>query len=256
MPIVTGDTKVVDHGAADGMYISTSGVGVIPAGRELSAARVADGDVVICSGTIGDHGTAVMLARGDLALEADIVSDTAPLHDLVERLLAAAPSTRWLRDATRGGVGTVCNELARDSNLTVVLEEAALPVRPAVAAACELLGIDPLYVANEGKFVAVVAPDEADAALAALRATRWAATPSRSARSGPSRPASWCSSPPSAAPGSSTCWSAIRCRASADALKLPVIRNPASASCFHVNASPHAQTGLSPPERFPSDRNP
>jgi hydrogenase expression/formation protein HypE len=113
---------------------------------------------------------AVMLARGDLALEADIVSDTAPLHDLMECLLAAAPSTRWLRDATRGGVGTVCNELARASNLTVVLEEPALPVRPAVGAACELLGIDPLYVANEGKFIAVVPPGEADAALMAMRA--------------------------------------------------------------------------------------
>jgi len=169
VPIVTGDTKVVDRGAADGMYISTSGVGVIPAGRELSAAKVADGDVVISSGMIGDHGMAVMLARGDLALDAQIASDTAPLHELMERLLEAAPSTRWLRDATRGGVGTVCNELARDCDLTVVLEEAALPVRPAVGAACELLGIDPLYVANEGKFVAVVPPDEADSALAALR---------------------------------------------------------------------------------------
>jgi hydrogenase expression/formation protein HypE len=169
VPIVTGDTKVVDHGAADGLYISTAGVGVVPEGRALSAARVTEGDVVIASGTIGDHGTAVMLARGDLALEADIVSDTAPLHELVECLLRAAPSTRWLRDATRGGVGTVCNELARASDLTVVLEESALPLRPAVAAACELLGIDPLYVANEGKFVAVVAPGEAAAALAALK---------------------------------------------------------------------------------------
>jgi hydrogenase expression/formation protein HypE len=169
VPIVTGDTKVVDHGAADGMYISTAGVGTLPPGRELSAAKVRDGDVLISSGTIGDHGIAVMLARGDLALEADIVSDTAPLHDLMETLLAAAPSTRWLRDATRGGVGTVCNELARASDLTVVLEETALPVRPAVAAACELLGIDPLYVANEGKFVAVVAPGEAASALSALR---------------------------------------------------------------------------------------
>ena len=168
--IVTGDTKVVDHGAADGMYISTAGVGVIPPGRDLAAAKVADGDVVICSGTIGDHGTAVMLARGDLALEAEIASDTAPLHELMEDLLTAAPATRWLRDATRGGVGTVCNELARDSNLTVVLDEVALPIKPAVGAACELLGIDPLYVANEGKLVAVVPPGEAEAALAALQA--------------------------------------------------------------------------------------
>jgi len=167
--IVTGDTKVVDRGAADGLYISTAGIGLIPAGRELAAEKVQEGDVVLSSGTIGDHGTAVMLARGDLALEADIESDTAPLNGLMESLLAAAPSTRWLRDATRGGVGTVCNELARDANLTVVLEESALPVRPAVGAACELLGIDPLYVANEGKFMAVVAPEEAESALAALR---------------------------------------------------------------------------------------
>jgi hydrogenase expression/formation protein HypE len=177
--IVTGDTKVVDRGAADGMYISTAGVGLIPAGRELSATKVSAGDVVLCSGSIGDHGTAVMLARGDLALEADIASDTAPLNSLVEGLLAAAPSTRWLRDATRGGVGTVCNELARDAKLTVVLDEVALPVRPAVAAACELLGIDPLYVANEGKLIAVVAPEESEAALAALRVHPYGAEATR-----------------------------------------------------------------------------
>jgi hydrogenase expression/formation protein HypE len=169
VPIVTGDTKVVNHGAAEGVYISTAGIGLIPPGRDLSAERVCVGDAVMVSGTIADHGMAVMLARGDLMLESDIASDSASLYDLRECLLAAAPSTRWLRDATRGGVGTVCNELARDSNLTVVLDETALPVRPAVAAACELLGIDPLYVANEGKFIAVVAPDEAAAALAALR---------------------------------------------------------------------------------------
>jgi hydrogenase expression/formation protein HypE len=169
VPIVTGDTKVVNHGAADGVYISTSGIGLIPSGRSLSAERVSVGDAVIISGTIADHGMAVMLARGDLMLEADIASDSAPLNGLMERLLAAAPSTCWLRDATRGGVGTVCNELARDCNLTVVLDEMALPIRPAVGAACELLGIDPLYVANEGKFVAVVPPDEAAPALRALR---------------------------------------------------------------------------------------
>jgi hydrogenase expression/formation protein HypE len=170
VPVVTGDTKVVDRGAADGMYITTAGVGIIPAGLELAAAKVAVGDVVLLSGTMGDHGTAVMLARGDLALEADIASDTAPLHTMVEDLMEAAPHTRWLRDSTRGGVGTVCNELARDADLTVVLDETALPVRPEVAAACELLGIDPLYVANEGKLVAVVAPEEEDAALDAMRA--------------------------------------------------------------------------------------
>jgi hydrogenase expression/formation protein HypE len=168
--VVTGDTKVVDRGAADGMYITTAGMGVIPAGRDLAAANVAVGDIVLVSGTMGDHGTAVMLARGDLALEADIISDTAPLHRMVEALLVAAPDTRWLRDSTRGGVGTVCNELARDADLTVVLDEQSLPVLPTVAAACELLGIDPLYVANEGKLVAVVPSAQADAALCALRA--------------------------------------------------------------------------------------
>jgi hydrogenase expression/formation protein HypE len=170
VPVVTGDTKVVDRGAADGMYITTAGVGAVPAGRDLDARHVRPGDVVLASGTMGDHGTAVMLARGDLALEADIASDSAPLHGLVDDLLAAAPATRWLRDSTRGGVGTVCNELARDANVAVVLDEPLLPVRPEVAAACELLGIDPLYVANEGKLVAVVPPAEADAALDALRA--------------------------------------------------------------------------------------
>lgn len=168
--IVAGDTKVVDRGAADGLYITTAGVGVLPEGRTLGAELVRSGDVVLVSGTIADHGMAVMLARGDLTIEADIASDTAPLGGLVEALFAAAPSTRWLRDPTRGGLGTVCNELAKATNLAVVLDEAAIPVDPAVAGACELLGIDPLYVANEGKLVAVVAPEEADAALAALRA--------------------------------------------------------------------------------------
>jgi hydrogenase expression/formation protein HypE len=170
--VVTGDTKVVDRGAADGMYITTAGMGVVPHGRNLDAAKVCTGDVVLVSGTMGDHGMAVMLARGDLALEADIASDTAPLDTLVEELLAAAPDARWLRDSTRGGVGTVCNELARAADLTVVLDEQSLPVLPAVAAACELLGIDPLYVANEGKLVAVVPPDQAGAAMDALRAHR------------------------------------------------------------------------------------
>jgi hydrogenase expression/formation protein HypE len=167
--IVTGDTKVVGRGAADGVYVTTAGVGVVPAGRDLGPHRVRAGDVVLVSGTIADHGMAVMLARGDLALDADIRSDSAPVNGLVDVLLKAAPSTRWLRDPTRGGVGTVCNELARDTDLAVVLDETLLPVEPAVTGACDLLGIDPLYVANEGKVVAVVAPEEAEAALAALR---------------------------------------------------------------------------------------
>ena len=167
--IVTGDTKVVPRGAADGVFITTTGAGVIPAGRRLSAESVRTGDKVLLSGSMGDHGMAVMLARGDLAIEADISSDTASISPLVELLMAAAPSTRWLRDATRGGVGTVCNELAQACGLGVVLDEERLPLHPMVNGACELLGIDPLYVANEGKLVAVVAPEEAEAGLAALR---------------------------------------------------------------------------------------
>ena len=163
--IVTGDTKVVGRGAADGLFITTAGVGVIPVGREVGPTNVQPGDRVLVSGTLADHGMAVMLARGDLALEADIRSDTAPLGDLVRELLQAAPNARWMRDPTRGGVGTIANELARDTGLAVVLDEASLPVLPAVNGACDLLGIDPLYVANEGKVLAVVPPEESDAAL-------------------------------------------------------------------------------------------
>jgi hydrogenase expression/formation protein HypE len=168
--LVTGDTKVVPKGAADGLYITTAGVGVVPAGRSLSAASVRPGDKVLLSGTLADHGMAVMLARGDLGIEADIRSDTAPVSEMVEALLAAAPSTRWMRDPTRGGLGTVCNELAADAEVAVIIDEETLPVTPLVQGACDLLGIDPIYVACEGKFAAVVPAAEADAALAALRA--------------------------------------------------------------------------------------
>ena len=167
--IVTGDTKVVGKGAADGLYITTAGIGIVPAGLHLGPAYVQPGDVVLLSGNMADHGMAVMLARGDLMLDADIRSDTAPLGELVAALLDAAPSTRWMRDPTRGGVATVCNELARDTNLAVVLDESLLPIAPAVVGACDLLGIDPLYVANEGKVLVVVAPEQADAALEAMR---------------------------------------------------------------------------------------
>lgn len=169
--IVTGDTKVVDRGAADGVYVTTTCIGTLVEERDLGAHKVRPGDQIVISGTIGDHGMAVMLARGNLALEAEIHSDTAPLGQLVEALLEAAPSTRWLRDPTRGGVGTVLNELARDSNLAIVLDEESLPVSPAVSGACDLLGIDPLYVANEGKAVAIIPPSEVEAALLAMRNT-------------------------------------------------------------------------------------
>jgi hydrogenase expression/formation protein HypE len=168
--LVTGDTKVVGKGAADGLYITTAGVGCMSPEHRLGPEHVRPGDVVLLSGNMADHGMAVMLARGDLKLDADIRSDTASLSSLIEGLLDAAPSTRWMRDPTRGGVATVCNELARDTRLAVVLDESLLPIAPAVVGACDLLGIDPLYVANEGKVIAVVAPDEADAAVAALRA--------------------------------------------------------------------------------------
>jgi hydrogenase expression/formation protein HypE len=173
--IVTGDTKVVDKGACDGVYITTAGVGVIPAGIHLDAKSVRPGDKVIVSGKIGDHGVAVLIARGDLALEADIPTDSAPLGELVEHLLAAAPNTRFLRDPTRGGVATVLNELAREAEVSVVIQENTLPIRNIVNGACEILGIDPLYVANEGKLVAVVPAEEADAALAAMKAHQFGA---------------------------------------------------------------------------------
>jgi hydrogenase expression/formation protein HypE len=168
--IVTGDTKVVQRGKGDGVYINTAGIGVsIRSG--LGVASVRPGDAVLVSGPIGDHGITVMLARGELDISADIVSDTAPLHEITAGLLdAAGDGVRLLRDATRGGVATICNEVAVASQVAVVLDERALPVRPVVNGASELLGIDPLYVACEGRLVAVVAPELAETALAALRA--------------------------------------------------------------------------------------
>ncbi|MFC4945989.1 hydrogenase expression/formation protein HypE [Pseudonocardia sp. GCM10023141] len=169
--IVTGDTKVVERGKADGCYINTAGVGVLEREVVLSAAAAQPGDVVLVSGPIGDHGVTVMLARGELDIEADIESDTAALHEITANLLdAAGGGVRLLRDATRGGVATICNEVAVASRVAVVLDEKSLPIRPVVNGASELLGIDPLYVACEGRLVAVVAPEHADAALAALHA--------------------------------------------------------------------------------------
>lgn len=167
--IVAGDTKVVERGAADGCYLTTSGIGWRSSSVSLSAESVEPGDAVIVSGTLGDHGMAVMLARGDLKLEADIRSDSAPLVDSVAALLAEVPNTRWMRDPTRGGLASACNELSVAAGVGVSLFEETLPVLPAVAGACELLGIDPLYVANEGKLVAVVPAADTERALAALR---------------------------------------------------------------------------------------
>ena len=167
--VVAGDTKVVERGKADGLYVTTAGVGAVPEGVELGPAQVRPGDRVLLSGTLADHGMAVMVARGDLALEAEIESDTAAVHELAAALVALG-GLRWMRDPTRGGLATALNELTQVSGKAVVLDESALPVRPTVNAACEILGIDPLYVANEGKLTAIVAAEFADEALTVLRA--------------------------------------------------------------------------------------
>ena len=172
VPIVTGDTKVVEQGKGDGVFISTTGLGVVPEGREIGGAQARPGDVVLLSGTIGEHGVAVLSQRESLEFETTIESDTAALHTLVAAMLAAVPegSVRVLRDPTRGGLATTLNEIARQSSVGMLLQEAAIPLLPQVAVACELLGLDPLYIANEGKLVAIVAPEAADAVLDAMRA--------------------------------------------------------------------------------------
>jgi hydrogenase expression/formation protein HypE len=168
--IVTGDTKVVQRGKADGCYINTAGVGLIERDVTLGVANARPGDAIIVSGPIGDHGVTIMLARGELDIEADLESDTAPLNTLVAALLDAVPGTRALRDATRGGVATILNEIARAADVGVTVSEDAVPVRAEVRGAAELLGIDPMYVACEGRLVAVVPGEDADRAVAALRA--------------------------------------------------------------------------------------
>jgi len=168
--VVTGDTKVVEKGKADGCYINTAGLGLIEHGGSLGVAQARPGDVILVSGPIGDHGVTIMLARGELDIEADIASDTAPLNGLVAGLLEAAPGVRALRDATRGGVATILNEIAAAASVGVVVNEDDIPVRQQVRGASELLGIDPMYVACEGRLVAVVSREDADRALAALKA--------------------------------------------------------------------------------------
>ena len=171
--IITGDTKVVERGGADGVYINTAGVGEVPAGVALSGANCRPGDAILVSGTLGDHGIAIMSQREGLAFSSNIESDAAPLNHLIADVLAAAPDTRCFRDPTRGGLASTLNEFAQASGVAMEIDEDAVPVRPDVQAACEMLGYDVLQVANEGKMVAVVPAEQADAALAAMRAARY-----------------------------------------------------------------------------------
>ncbi|BBC02625.1 MULTISPECIES: hydrogenase expression/formation protein HypE [Bradyrhizobium] len=168
--IITGDTKVVERGKADGLFISTTGIGVLADGLDLSADKARIGDRVLVSGSLGDHGVAIMSTRQNAALQVEIVSDSASLHDLVAVMVAAGGrGIHVMRDPTRGGLAATLNEIAHQSGLGFRLQEAAIPVKPAVAATCELLGLDPIHVANEGKLVAIVAPGVADAVLAAMK---------------------------------------------------------------------------------------
>ncbi len=168
--IVTGDTKVVNKGACDKMFITTTGIGIIRPDLDLGTHRVRRGDLVLVNGLLGDHGAAILGARGDLALESPIASDCAPLHDLIATLLAAAPATRFVRDPTRGGVATVLNEIAEAAQVAIEIDEAATPLREEVRGFCEILGLDPLYLANEGKIVAIVPAEQSQDAVAAMRA--------------------------------------------------------------------------------------
>lgn len=168
--IVTGDTKVVERGKGDGVFITTAGIGVIAPGVDLGAARIAAGDVVIVNGVLGDHGATILAARGDLALSSDIVSDCAGLGHLMQAALAAAPGLHAARDCTRGGLASALNEMAGEAGVAVEIDETALPLRAEVRGVCEILGLDPLYLANEGRLVLFCPADQAGAALAAMRA--------------------------------------------------------------------------------------
>jgi len=167
--IVTGDTKVVQRGGADKLFINTSGIGLIESDARISAANARPGDKIILSGAMGDHGTTILVARGDLDLETDIASDVAPLWSLVEAMLGVTTRIHALRDPTRGGVATTLNEIARSSNVCLRLDEECLPVREEVKGACEILGLDPLYIANEGKLIAIAAAESADLLVARMR---------------------------------------------------------------------------------------
>jgi hydrogenase expression/formation protein HypE len=167
--IVTGDTKVVERGSCDGMFVNTAGIGLMETSLRPSADQARPGDVVLLSGPIGDHGIAILAEREGLSFESEIVSDTAPLNSLVAAMLATGAAIRCMRDPTRGGVASSCNEIAATSGVGIQLSEAAIPVRPEVRGACELLGLDPLYIANEGKLLAICAPEDAEALLGAMR---------------------------------------------------------------------------------------
>ncbi len=171
--IVAGDTKVAERGKVDGLYINTTGLGWLPAGRVIGGEMAQPGDAVLISGTLGDHGIAVLGARGELGFETDLQSDAAPLNGMIAELLAAAPHIHVLRDPTRGGLATTLNEIAVQSHVGIWLEESAMPIHPAVQAACEMLGFDPLYVANEGKVIVILPAAEAPAALKIMRAHRY-----------------------------------------------------------------------------------
>lgn len=168
--IVTGDTKVVERGKGDGVFITTSGIGVIPAGLDIGAAMIRDGDVAIVNGVLGDHGAAILAARGDLALSTDLASDCAGLGHLMQAALAAAPGLSAARDCTRGGLASALNEMAEAAALSIEIDETLLPLRTEVVGVCEILGLDPLYLANEGRLVLFCPEDQAKAALAAMRA--------------------------------------------------------------------------------------
>jgi hydrogenase expression/formation protein HypE len=170
VPVIAGDTKVVERGKADGVFIATTGLGVVPEGVTISGDLARPGDAILVSGSMGDHGVAVMSKREGLGFETEIQSDSAALHGLVAAMVAAVPDIHCLRDPTRGGLATTLNELAQQSGVGMQIRQDAIPVTPAVAAACELLGLDPLYVANEGKLVAICPADKADTLLAAMRA--------------------------------------------------------------------------------------
>jgi hydrogenase expression/formation protein HypE len=171
--IVAGDTKVVQKGKADGLYITTAGVGLIPTGTHISGTQAKPGDAIILSGSLGDHGIAVLGARGELGFESTIQSDVAPLNHLIEAMMNASKNIHVLRDPTRGGLATTLNEIAIQSSVGIMLDEKMIPVHPEVASACEMLGFDPLYVANEGKLVAFVSREDADLVLKAMQSTRY-----------------------------------------------------------------------------------